>query len=188
MNWRVIAKMKLITVSNGNSDYPGNFTKEEIKIIKRNIIGKCLHLFSGKSDIGNIRVDYKYGNVKSDVFLFLGYNQTHFDTIIIDAPYNHKFACKYQELGTTPEQFIIFANTQKTTKLFNIIDKLDPEIIILKSWNYYCLNRYEIKESYLCYPGGFRKSTILLIMKRKQMKLFINDSHSIESWNVINSN
>ena len=163
--------MRLITVSNGNSEYPGNFTKEEIIIINKNILGNCLHLFSGKSDIGDIRVDYKHGNVKSDVFLFLGYNQTHFDTILIDAPYNHKFASKYQELGTTPKQFIIFADAKKTTELFDIIDKSDPEVIILKSWNYYCLPRYEIKESYLCYPGGYRKSTILLIMKRKQMKL-----------------
>ena len=34
--------------------------------------------------------------------------------------------------------------------------------------------KYINNESYLCYPGGFRKSTMLLIMKRKQMKLILS--------------
>ena len=41
-----------------------------------------------------------------------------------------------------------------------------PEIIILKSWNYYLPKGYNLKKVYLCYPGGYRKSTILLILKR----------------------
>ena len=164
--------MKVIKVGNGTDIYPGNFTKKEIHIIKQNIKGRCLHLFSGKSDIGDIRVDYAFGNIKSDVFLFLEYNKSYFSTIIIDAPYNKRFAEKYQKLGKTPEQFIIFANAKETTRLFNLIDKLDPEIIILKSWNYYQMKRYENIKSYLLYSGGYRKSPILLIMKRKQEILF----------------
>ena len=165
--------MKFINVSNGDSKYPGNFTKEEITIIKNNIVGKTLHLFSGKSDIGEVRIDYKYGNLRVDVFDYLkSVIPRVFKTIIIDAPYNQRFADIYQEIGNTPEQFIIFANAKKTTELFNLIDKIDPDLIILKSWNYYCLPRYEIMKSYLCYPGGFRKSTILLIMRRKQNILF----------------
>lgn len=164
--------IELIKVGNGTSEYPGNFTKKEIQIIKKNIKGKVLHLFSGKSNIGDIRVDFINGNIKSDVFLFLGYNQTHFNTILIDAPYNQKFADKYQKLGDTPKQFIIFASVKKTTELFDKIIKISPDIIILKSWNYYCLKGYEIKKCYVCYPGGYRKSTFLIVMKRKQEVLF----------------
>ena len=164
--------MKLIKVGNGSAEYPGNFTKKEIRIIKNKIEGKTLHLFSGKSDIGEVRIDYKYGNFRVDVIYYLKcVSKNAFQTIIIDAPYNQKFADIYQKLGNTPDQFIIFADTKKTTELFELVDYLCPDLIILKSWNYYCLPRYEIKESYLCYPGGYRKSTILLIMKRKQMKL-----------------
>ena len=65
------------------------------------------------------------------------------------------------------EQFLIFANAKKTTKLFELIkEKLNPERIILKSWNYYVPEGYELKKAYLCYAGGYRKPTILLIMDR----------------------
>ncbi|MFW9872427.1 MAG: hypothetical protein ACFFG0_04935 [Candidatus Thorarchaeota archaeon] len=164
-------KIQIITVGNGSNDYPGNFTPKEIRIIKKECRGKILHLFCGKSNIGDIRVDFTFGNIKKDVFEFLKENKEYFNTIIIDAPYNQKFADKYQKIGNTPKQFIIFAETERTTELFKYIDRISPEIIILKSWNYFCLKRYEIDKCYLCYPGGYRKSTFLIIMKRKQLSL-----------------
>ena len=159
--------IELIKVGNGNNEYPGNFTKKEKQIINHNKKGATLHLFSGKSTIGDVRVDFNYG-IKKDVFDFLKSDLKlyNFKTIIIDAPYNQRFADKYQKLGNTPKQFIIFANAKKTTELFNHIIKISPEIIILKSWNYYCLNGYKIKKCYICYPGGYRKSTFLIIMRR----------------------
>lgn len=159
--------LEVITVNNGSNEYPGNFTSEEIEIIKNNTTGNILNLFSGKSDIGNIRIDYKFGVIKEDVFEFLYYNTLHFDTIIIDAPYNQKFADTYQKIGNTEKQFIIFANAKKTTLLWDYIKKLKPEIIILKSWNYYIPKGYKLKKGYLCYAGGYRKPTLLLIMERE---------------------
>ena len=161
--------MRIITVSNGSNEYPGNFTPKEIKYIKLWCFGRVLHLFSGKSNIGHTRVDYKFGNIKEDVFIFLQNNHNYFDTVIIDAPYNKRFADKYQELSNTPSQFIIFANTKKTTLLFKYLLEMKPEYIILKSWNYYCLKGYHIQHSLLCYPGGYRKSTILLLMERNEL-------------------
>ena len=164
--------MKLIKVGNGTPIYPGNFTKKEKNIIIYNIKYPVLHLFSGSSLIGSVRVDYRYGNIKKDVFEYLNdYEEVKnscFNTIIIDAPYNQRFADKYQKLGDTPEQFVIFANAKKTTELFNHVKRLQPEIIILKSWNYYCLEGYKVNDCYVCYPGGYRKSTFLIIMKKKQ--------------------
>jgi len=162
--------IKLIKVGNGNSDYPGNFTRKEKNIILKNLIFPSLHLFSGKSTIGTVKIDYKYGNHKIDVFYYLK-NFTkygNFKTVIIDAPYNKKFADKYKKLGNTPKQFIIFAQAKKTTELFNYVKDISPDIIILKSWNYYCLAGYNIKECYVCYPGGYRKSTFLIVMEKKQ--------------------
>ena len=161
--------MEIINVGNGNKFYPGNFTNKENKIIKENCTGKILHLFSGKSKIGNIRIDFEYGNCTMNVFDWLNNISefiNYFDTIIIDAPYNQKFANKYQKIGNTPKQFIIFANTKQTTILWNKIIELNPKIIILKSWNYYIPKGYYLKKGYLCYPGGYRKSTILEILKK----------------------
>ena len=129
--------------------------------------GRILHLFSGKSTLGNIRVDYRFGNIKSDVFEYLEECSRVFKTIIIDPPYNQKFADKYQEVGNTPKQFIIFANTEGTTRLFNLIrEKINPDIIIMKSWNYYIPKGYKLKKGFLCYAGGYRKPTILLVLER----------------------
>jgi hypothetical protein len=168
--------LEIITVGNGNKEYYGNFTKKENQIIKSNLFGKTLHLFSGKSKIGNVRVDYKYGNIRSDVFEYLEllipeYLKLHneqFGTVLIDAPYNQKFADKYQKIGNTPEQFIIFANSRDTTRLFKLInEKIKPKRIILKSWNYYVPNNYYLKKGYLCYAGGYRKPTLLLILDKQ---------------------
>jgi len=166
-----MTELELITVSNGTNNYPGNFTNKELKIIKYNSKGKVLHLFSGKSKFGDVRVDYacKEATHNQDVFKFLKNNKVlkinkeFFNTIIIDAPYNQKFANKYQKLNNTPEQFIIFADAKKTTLLWDEIMKINPEIIILKSFNYYCLKRYNLGKGYVCYAGGYRKPTFLLV-------------------------
>ena len=166
-------KIELIKVGNGSDLYPGDFTKEEIKIIQKYAKGSILNLFSGASLIGHTRIDFSHFNAthRMDVFDYLP-TKHYFHTIIIDAPYNQKFADKYQKIGMTSPQFIIFADTQRTTLLFNYIDKMDPDIIILKSWNFYCLKRYKMKKCFICYPGGYRKSTFLIIMERKQKTLF----------------
>lgn len=163
-------KLKIINVGNGNKEYPGNFTLREIEIITRNMCRLTLHLFSGKSVLGGIRVDFKYGNIRMDVFEYLeSFVNLNATTVIIDAPYNQRFADKYQKLGNTAKQFIIFANAKKTTELFKLIrEKINPKIIIIKSWNYYIPKGYYLKKGYLCYAGGYRKPTILLIIYKKQ--------------------
>lgn len=169
--------LEIIKVDNGSKDYHGNFAKLERELILEYCKGKVLNLFSGISLIGNIRVDYacKEANVNMDVFDFLlNYSidcYDKFNTVIIDAPYNQKFANIYQKVNDTPKQFIIFANTRDTTKLFELIqNKIDPDRIILKSWNYYLLAGYFLKKGFLCYAGGFRKSTILEIMDKYPKK------------------
>lgn len=166
--------LHVINVSNGTNEYYGNFTKQENELIKNYILNNdtTLHLFSGKSKIGKHRIDYEFGNINMDVFTFLeNFDSTFkslYDTVIIDAPYNQKFANKYQKIGNTPKQFIIFANTKDTTRLFNLLkEKINPKRIILKSWNYYIPPGYYLYVGYLCYAGGYRKPTILEILNKK---------------------
>ncbi|MFW9881941.1 MAG: hypothetical protein ACFFG0_53435 [Candidatus Thorarchaeota archaeon] len=170
--------LEIKKVGNGDKIYPGNFTLWERKTIIKESIGKILHLFSGKSNIGDIRVDYSFGNIKMSVFKYLkelDKNKYKFNTVIIDAPYNEKTAERYRKIGNTPKQFIIFADVKKTTKLFKLIDdKVLPKIIIIKSWNYYIPKGYKLKKGYVCYPGGYRKSTFLLILEmiKREKKMF----------------
>ena len=176
--------MDVITVSNGSNKYPGDFTNKEILIIKKYAKGRIINLFSGSSTIGDFRIDFAHSNAteNSDVFdwlenLGIGFKIYHQQSVIIDAPYNKRFADKYnalnqfQTLDNSLEQFIIFANSKKTTLLFELIrKKIDPNIIILKSWNYYILPDYTLKKGYICYAGGYRKSTFLLILEKRAME------------------
>lgn len=175
-----MTELELINVDNGNNTYPGNFAKKEQSIISEFAFGYIVNLFSGKSEIGNMRIDLacKEANINADVFSYLENlkdsqgNEMRLlgvNTVILDPPYNEKFAQKYHKLSKLKEneQFIIFADSKRTTKLFELIkEKLNPERIILKSWNYYVPKGYELKKGYLCYAGGYRKPTILLIMDR----------------------
>ena len=166
--------LEIIKVGNGDKSYPGNFTKKEKHIIKEHIVidKESIHLFSGRSIIG---VDFscKEANVNLDVFEYLSkYDKQNVGTVILDPPYNQRFADKYRKLGNTDKQFIIFANSKKTTELFNLIrEKLNPDIIIIKSWNYYVPNDYQDCGSYLGYAGGYRKPTILMICSKVNKKM-----------------
>jgi len=171
--------MKILKVGNGSNNYFGDFTSEEISKIKYNCLHPILNLFSGKSNIGDIRIDYscKEATHNLDVFEYLEKSNEVFKTVVIDAPYNQKFADKYQELGKTQKQFIIFADVKGTNKLFNLIkEKINPIRIIIKSWNYYCPKGYFVKESYLCYAGGYRKPTILLILEKNNFFEVFNEN------------
>ena len=152
------------------------FAKDNL--LSQNLLGYSKSIF--EKEIGNMRIDLacKEANINADVFSYLENlkdNQGNemrlhgVNTLILDPPYNERFALKYHKLSGKElnEQFVIFANAKKTTKLFNLIkEKLNPERIILKSWNYYIVKGYELKKGYLCYAGGYRKPTILLIMDR----------------------
>jgi len=127
-------KLEIINVGNGSNKYPGNFTKKESEIIQENIIGHSLHLFSGRSKIGDVRIDFSCNEstIQGDVF-----------------------------------EFCIFTgNLKKNRILFDSLRKIAPKRIILKSWNYYIIKDYFFEKGYLCYSGGYRKSTILLIMDK----------------------
>lgn len=166
--------MQLIKVGNGSPAYHGDFAKKEIELIQANIKGSCIHLFSGKSLIGNVRIDLSCdeATIKGDVFELLPDFIDHkasFNTVIIDPPYNEKFAGKYDKLSSVKgKQFIIFASVEKTTKLFDMIAQLNPQVIIIKSWHYYVpKTMLEEKSScYVCYAGGYRKPTFLMICRR----------------------
>jgi hypothetical protein len=173
--------LKLVKVGNGSDEYPGNFTKQEITIINRFKKGKTLNLFSGRSLIGNERIDFscKEATINQDVFEFLKKNDLYFDTVILDPPYNSNFARIYEKLGNTPKQFIVFANSDKTAALFDLIEeKVNPKRIIIKSWNYYVPKNFKMLDAFVCYPGGYRKSTILMICER------MYQGELIENWRL----
>lgn len=158
-----------INVSNKRNNYIGGFTIEEERIISEFCIDNTLNLFSGNSEIGHWKIDYssKKADFNCDVFEFLElWEPLKCNTVIIDPPYNQKYADKYQKIGNTPKQFIIFADVKNTNRLFKLISDINPKRIIIKSWNYYVPIGYYDKGSFLCYAGGYRKPTILMLLEK----------------------
>jgi hypothetical protein len=158
-------------VDNGGK-YPGSFTKKEYDWLKTYALGSVLHLFSGSSVFGDVRVDLANPNAthQQDVFEFLRTNTRPFDSVVLDPPYNAKFAERYAALfnGKAAHQFIIFAQCQKTTDLWTLLHHLSPRRILLKSWNWYIVKGYHMFRCFVCYAGGYRKPTFFLIMDRNE--------------------
>ena len=71
-----IQSIDILKVGNGTKDYPGNFTKKEVNIINSFSTGKIINIFSGKSKIGDLRLDFscKEATNNCDVFEYLEYN------------------------------------------------------------------------------------------------------------------
>ncbi len=165
-------QLELVTVGRGETNYPGSFTKFDKRTIFAWAYGYTLHLFSGSSDIGKCRVDWhcKEATLNVDVFEFLEgiIDKPNFiSTIILDPPYNESYAKKYSIIGHRKYyQFIMYTHAEITSHLFNMLRELAPNRIILKSWQYYIPKDYHLVKGYVCYPGGYKKSTFLLIMDR----------------------
>lgn len=95
-----------------NSGYPGGFTPVVLSLISLvicrvcNRIGhrpKILHLFSGSSTIGDIRVDLKCRQAtnRQDVLSFIRYNRQIWDLVILDPPYGIERRNKLDEYAKT---------------------------------------------------------------------------------------
>ena len=161
-----ITILSVITVSNCREDYKGGFTKEEEQIIKEWIRNSyTLNLFSGMSELGNIRIDLNFDSKATnfiDVFEFIQDSSIrNFQSIIIDPPYNERYMKIYTKNQKQKSDFVIFADTRRTTLLFNWIKLIHPEQIILKSFQFYRFEGYNVK-GYITYAGGYRKPIFLL--------------------------
>lgn len=90
--------------------YPGQFTPTAIDIIKGRIAGcgKVLHLFSGSSSIGDVRIDLSHPNAthNMDVFEFIKGDGELWDYTILDPPYEMSDRTK-KEMGYKQQSNLI---------------------------------------------------------------------------------
>ena len=173
--------IKFITdVDNVVNDWIGGFSPLEIKIIKKFSIDPILHLFSGNSVIGNIRVDINpksKANIIENVFDFIKNCKDSFNTILLDPIYCSEerqeiWKEKYSKLGIKKEELYIFPyDTRKTKLLWNFFKVKYPKIIIIKSLNHYTIPNYRLLQGYDIYPGAFKPNRCLSIYQANNKKL-----------------
>lgn len=82
-----------------NTGYAGAFTKNVESVIKSVIHGKVLHLYSGRSYIGDVRVDYERPEAthKMSVEEFIADNDDKWDFVLLDPPYKIKHKDKLKQ-------------------------------------------------------------------------------------------
>lgn len=166
------------------NDWIGGFSQLEKNLIYKYAKLPILHLFSGNSIIGNIRVDInpnsKATKIK-DVFEFIQEKQKiKFNTILLDPIYCSEerqeiWKNKYETLGIKKNELYIFPyDTRKTKTLWNFFEKEYPLKIIIKSLNFYTIPNYDLLQGFCLYPGAFKPNRCLAIYqaKNKQIKQY----------------
>jgi DNA modification methylase len=139
-------------------------------IRKGNKNPSILHLFSGNSKIGDIRVDIWEGENVTHNIKVLDYlkelSDESFDVIIADPPYNSKFDSKYGS------DFYVGGDTKKTSKLkAEILRTVKPGgIIIFKHWFDFSPNSIAFEEIGVHFTsyGGYMRITITSAWRKHQ--------------------
>ncbi len=170
------AEMYLATFICQDSGYFGGFHAKEEEIIRYYMKSPCLHLFSGSSKLGDVRVDL---NPKSnathiqDVLEFLEQNTQSFETVILDPPYNKTAIEKYAKDSGLPEEKFFFPDNfrhrDQTMRLYKGLKKLYPGRIIWKGWVVppWKNIQYRPKIWVVGVWGGAHYTTNLIIFERK---------------------
>ena len=164
------------------NDWIGGFSRLEKKIIYKFAKKPILHLFSGNSDIGKIRIDINPNSKATkiqDVFEFIQKKQkTPFKTILLDPIYSSEerqeiWKDKYEILGIKRDNLYVFPyDTRKTKKLWNFFKKELPLRIIIKSLNFYTIPNYNLIQGYCLYVGAFKPNRCLGIYQIKYKKIW----------------
>jgi hypothetical protein len=82
-----------------NTGYPGAFTSNVEAVIKSVIYGRILHLYSGRSLIGDVRVDLKCPEATHNITIeeFITNDNSNYDWLILDPPYEIAHKDKLRE-------------------------------------------------------------------------------------------
>ena len=159
---------------NGNvlvNNYPGAFATEVDRVIRQAIKGSVLHLYSGTSLIGDVRVDIEHPNatVNCDVEDFVKEDNRLWDFVILDPPYQitrtdvklNGYGIKGAISANVDRRRLIKEYLQKHTENVLWLDQCAPMI-----------KGFRREKLWLVLPGAFKNVRILSWLQ-KEMSLLI---------------
>jgi len=164
-------KTEICGMGTANGNYPGEFTEPVIQIIK-SIIGNSksvLHLFSGTSTLGNIRIDIDCPQAtdRKDVLEFIKNDNRKWEYIILDPPYDIKTKSKIDEYAKTSS---VAADVLLRRALAEYFSTHTDNIV----WLDMCapmIRGFQRKKLWFLFPGGYRTLRILSWLKRYENRL-----------------
>lgn len=85
-------EFEVLPMGINNTGYPGAFPSNVEAVIRSVVSGKVLHLYSGRSLIGEVRVDYSRQEATHNISVeeFIGKDNSSWDFVILDPPYEIK--------------------------------------------------------------------------------------------------
>lgn len=83
-------EVEAISMGVNNTGFTGAFTPPVERIIKQLLYGKVLHLYSGQSKIGDVRVDISHPSATENCTVgdYLKQPADHWDWVLLDPPYD----------------------------------------------------------------------------------------------------
>jgi hypothetical protein len=150
--------------------YPGAFPIEVDRIIRQIANGSILHLYSGTSLIGDVRIDIKHPNatLNCDVEDFVKGDNRDWDFVILDPPYQiTRTDAKLNSYGIKGS---ISANVDRRRLIKNYLQKHTDNIL----WLDQCapmIKGFYRKKLWLVLPGAFKTVRVLSWLKREMKPL-----------------
>ena len=163
-------EVEVLPMGINNKGYPGAFTLQVESVIKSVLYGKVLHLYSGTSLIGNIRVDIEHPNatINCRVEDFLQTDNSQWDFVLLDPPYAITRAnLKLKEYGE-------HANLSGNVKWRRIMKWYCAKHSGNVLWLDYCapnLPGFKRQKLWLFLPGGYHTVRVLSWLKREMKPL-----------------
>lgn len=151
-----------------SGDYPGAFPPKVERTIRMIVESPCLHLFSGSSTIGDVRVDLEHpaANVHEDVYEFISKDERKWKFVVLDPDYNLEPKRNRAKLRAHAKTDSVSGNVlyQRVLELFlrghaeNVLwfDMASPKPF-----------GFERKKTWLWLPGSYFHVRVLTWLKRE---------------------
>lgn len=169
-NWNFEIEAKFMGYN--RHKYPGAFPDEVEKVIKQLVREPCLHLFSGTSKIGRVRIDLERPEATKnmDVLEFIKSKESkkEWKWCVLDPPYN--IFNPEQDLKEYADKTSISASIPKRRALAKFFLEYCDNVL----WLDHCSPLpfgFIRKKVWVFFPGGYRHLRILSWIQRKDKKL-----------------
>jgi len=166
-------KFELETIGMGtnNTGYPGAFPVAIQSLICGLTFGKVLHLFSGSSRIGDVRVDIEHKNATEncDIREFIENDGAYYNWVVLDPPY--AIIRAETKLATYGRAKAISSDVIFRRKLKQYLQRHTDNIL----WLDFCaptIKGFYRKKLWLVLPGGFHTVRVLSWLQ-KEMALLL---------------
>jgi len=152
--------IEAIGMGTNNTGYPGAFPQAIQSLILGLITENTLHLFSGSSKIGKVRVDLEHPNatINCDIRQFIVTDDGHYEWTILDPPY--AIIRSEKKLATYGSSKAISSDVLFRRRLKQYLQRHTENIL----WLDFCapiIKGFYRKKLWLVLPGGFHTVRVL---------------------------